>query len=406
MTTDDYPRTLDDILGPRSADDFFRETWHRNFEIIPGAEDKFGTLFGWDDLNHLLKHGRLGTPFIRVVRNGGTVGENQYSFEKTHGYRQRAEYRVVEPHKLSALLRSGATLIVNQVNAVCPRVHELSRNMERALGAGVNMNLYAGWRTDKGFSKHWDEHDFFILQVAGRKRWEVYPDTRPHPLNGDPAVQLVPTKALWTGVLSQGDVLYVPRGWWHVAYPLDEPSMHLTTGVQTCSGDSVMTWLRGRLMASAHFRDDVPLVGGADAVGEYLRKLGGEIAEHLGGGGAGEFGDWWNAKAGRTLDADLPGSAASGELPAAPAQLQLSVARRLRINELPHVGMLQVRVLNNKLRFPQGVRNMLEALADGRRGTADELAALCSDAVPEAQRRQILRDLYRKGIVSAAPAGV
>ena len=403
MTTDRYPSTLDDILAPRSADDFFRETWHRKFELIPGPEDKFGTLFGWDDVNHLLKHGRTAKPFIRLAHNGATVPENAYTTELTQGVRDRVPYRIVVPHKLAGLLRTGATLIINQVSAVSPRVHELARNLERTLGAAVNMNLYAGWRTDNGFGKHWDEHDFFILQVAGRKRWEVYPDTRPHPLSGDTAAQLAPTRPLWTGMLTRGDVLYVPRGWWHIAYPLDEPSLHLTTGIKTCSGDTVLTWLRTRLMASRHFRDDVPLVAGADAVREYLRKLRDEIAEQLGAGAAHEFGDWWDAKAMRTMDIDLPGSAASGEPPPAPAKLQLSVARRLRIDDLPHIDMIQIRVLESTLRFPRGVRNMLEALVDGRRATADELAALCNDTVPEAQRRQILRDLYRKGVVCAAP---
>ena len=403
MTTDRYPRTLDDILAPRSADDFFRETWHRNFELIPGPEDKFGTLFGWDDVNHLLKHGRTARPFIRLAHNGGTVPETAYTAEMTLGTRDRIPYRVVVPHKLAGLLRTGATLIINQINTVRPRAHELARNLERTLGAGVNMNLYAGWRTDNGFGKHWDEHDFFILQVAGRKRWEVYPDTRPHPLSGDTAAQLAPTKPLWTGMLTQGDVLYVPRGWWHIAYPLDEPSMHLTTGIKTCSGDTVLTWLRTRMMASRHFRDDVPLVEGADAMRQYLRTLRDEITEQLGDGAADEFGDWWDAKAMRAMDIDLPGSAASGEPAAAPAKLQLSVARRLRINDLPHIDMIEIRVLESTLRLPGGVRSMLEALIDGRRATADELAALCSAEVPETQRRQILRDLYRKGVVCAAP---
>ena len=403
MPADRFPSTLDDILAPRSADDFFRETWRRNFELIPGPEDKFGTLFGWDDVNHLLKHGRIAKPFIRLAHNGGTVPENAYTAEMAQGSRVRVPYRIVVPHKLAGLLRTGATLIINQVNAVSPRAHELARNLERTLGAGVNMNLYAGWRTDNGFRKHWDDHDFFILQVAGRKRWEVYPDTRPHPLTGDTAARLVPTKPLWTGMLTQGDVLYVPRGWWHIAYPLDEPSMHLTTGWRTCSGDSVLAWLRTRMMDSRHFRRDVPLVEGADAVRRYLRTLRDEIAEQLGDGAADEFGAWWDAQAVRAMDIDLPGSAASGEPPAAPAKLQLSVARRLRINDLAHIDMIEIRVLESTLRLPRGVRSMLEALIDGRRATADELAALCSAEVPETQRRQILRDLYRKGVVCAAP---
>ena len=56
--------------------------------------------------------------------------------------------------------------------------------------------------------------------------------TRKYPLAVDvePTVEK-PDTPLWEGMLEDGDLLYIPRGWWHVATPLDEPTLHLTVGV-------------------------------------------------------------------------------------------------------------------------------------------------------------------------------
>ena len=48
-------------------------------------------------------------------------------------------------------------------------------------------------------------------------------------------------------LLEAGDLLYIPRGWWHVAMPLDEPTLHLTVGVNNLTGADFLRWFADRL---------------------------------------------------------------------------------------------------------------------------------------------------------------
>ena len=395
--------TLDELVGGH-REAFFRDTWHRTFQRFEGPADRFDGFFGWEDLNHILAHAPLDGIYIRVTRNGRDLPRSAYLESRSMSTRSSADgaFRLVAPHRLAGCLRDGATLVVNRVSQLHPRVERFTRRLERELGSPVNANLYAGWRTDHGFAKHWDGHDFFILQVAGRKRWVVYPDTRPHPIEGDTALERVPTRPLWEGMLAQGDVLYVPRGFWHVAYPVDEPSMHLTVGIGKCTGDTVLSWLRSRLMASRHFRSDVPLLEGSEAVAAYLRTLLDEIGREAACPDG--FLSWWDGRADRTGQVGLPAVPTVSGAPGPPVRLELSVARRLRVREVAGVDRIEFRALGHTHRLPSAAGPLVEALGAGFQGTVDELAALCGDPLAAAERRRLLDDLFRRGILAVVPA--
>ena len=130
------------------------------------------------------------------------------------------------------------------MSCTLPITH-LAESLERVFRVRIQVNAYAGWRTSHGFDLHWDDHDVFILQIAGRKKWKVYGMTRKYPLARDvePATDK-PDTPLWEGMLEDGDLLYIPRGWWHVATPLDEPTLHLTVGVNNPNGADLLVLVR------------------------------------------------------------------------------------------------------------------------------------------------------------------
>ena len=83
-----------------------------------------------------------------------------------------------------------------------------------------------------GRPKHFDERQVFVVQLAGAKRWWLaentavskprhgyHPPASPHPellAAGQPHVDLTwPPGPTTETLLSPGDVLYCPRGWWH-----------------------------------------------------------------------------------------------------------------------------------------------------------------------------------------------
>ncbi len=164
---------------------------------------------------------------------------------------------------------------INKVDELFPEVQALAESVEELFRIQVGANLYAGWRTDNGFDLHWDRHDTMILQISGRKRWMVYEPTVEHPMD-DRLVSQPPkptAPSVWEGLLEEGDFLYMPRGWWHVAFPLDEPTLHVTLGVRQRTGASMLKWVAAELNKHVEFRRDLPLLESAEAQAAYAQRL-------------------------------------------------------------------------------------------------------------------------------------
>ena len=56
-----------------------------------------------------------------------------------------------------------------------------------------------------------------------------------------------PAGASLDQVLEPGDLLYIPRGCYHVAVPMNEAALHLTVGVKNPRGLDLLLWIVNRL---------------------------------------------------------------------------------------------------------------------------------------------------------------
>jgi mannose-6-phosphate isomerase-like protein (cupin superfamily) len=154
-----------------------------------------------------------------------------------------------------------------------PLLDRFASALARDMNTTVNINCYASWPAKQGFDTHYDRHDVFVVQVAGRKVWKVFEPTRRWPLESERGPTSTPeglTPSLEC-TLTPGDVLYVPRGHWHYALA-ETPSIHLTVGPTARTGIDFLAWLAERLTSTDElFRKDVPLPG--------ARALGGSRPE-------------------------------------------------------------------------------------------------------------------------------
>jgi hypothetical protein len=122
-----------------------------------------------------------------------------------------------------------------------------------------------------------DPQDTMILQVSGHKYWRVYRPTRSHPFYpsiDDFEMVTQPTEApVWDGNLEDGDMLYIPRGWWHVAAPLDEPSLHLTVTIVPPNGVDLLQWFTRQLTRQTEVRMNVPNLASVADRKQYVSRL-------------------------------------------------------------------------------------------------------------------------------------
>ena len=137
----------------------------------------------------------------------------------------------------------------------------------------------------------WDDHDVYVIQAVGEKRWHLFGETRNLPTTLDNRPNLdKPDEPVWSGKLSAGDVLYVPRGWWHDAR-VDEVddgkgSIHLTLSTRPVTGTWVLRWLENKLLDHEVFRKNTPLAADEASRRDYFQRLveaiRGQLSDDLG----------------------------------------------------------------------------------------------------------------------------
>ena len=204
-------------------------------------------------LNGLLSAHRLGLPRLRLSLDGRQLPASAYlQVQRDH---QGTPFSRVSTAGMSAALSNGATLVLDAVDEMHPPVGDGARSLAHIFGDHVGVNAYAGWSDRAGFGTHWDDHDVFVVQVAGEKAWTILGDG---PQDRFDANASAPVQSHWSGLLRDGSVLYIPRGWWHEARMTGEPSLHLTFSVSNPTGAEYLAWLQARLARALPIAADLP----------------------------------------------------------------------------------------------------------------------------------------------------
>ncbi len=274
---------LDTLLDPVTSEEFFGKHIFTEPLFVKGSVDKFANLFTWESLNRILSYSRHDPMRVHVNKVGAAADELQF----THHVRNvRGEdiLRIDVP-ALYRLLREGATLVVDAVNEVDPVIATLSEELASLFATSrATTVLFASFGHTPGFAVHWDSRDVYALQVEGQKHWSVYEPSRVAPLGrGDAFVpgSGEPGPLWWEGTMQRGDLLYIPRGWWHVVTSTDAPSLHLNLGFAPLTGVDFLTWLSEEFQAEGFMRKDMPRFASPEALEEYRRALVSKIAARL-----------------------------------------------------------------------------------------------------------------------------
>lgn len=260
-----------EIIAPLGDAEFFEKYWNRKSLHLSGADSRFHSLLSWSEVGRILEQHRLTAPRLRLELDGKSEAELECI--RFRPARRGGDIPYVDVKRLYTHLREGATLVLDSVDEFAPNVKSLCETLEAKLQTHVETNAYLAWGRSPGFGVHWDDHDLFVLQIAGRKRWQMFEPTRPFPLYRDvnPNVE-APTQPIWERNIEPGDFIYIPRGHWHGATGLNEPTLHITIGVNVPSGIDLITWIADQLRANETLRSDLPYFASRGSQIEYLKS--------------------------------------------------------------------------------------------------------------------------------------
>ncbi len=150
---------------------------------VPGHLGKFWHLLPYPDLYELLRH---------------------------HIHPVIKEENLVFPDPETAL-EAGATVYFKNISRKLPNIGELLEGVKKVTQAEqAQAAIVLSRGSERGYDMHQDPFNLVILQCSGKKLWHVHYEN-----------------FVWNDIISDGDMLLVPKNWWHVVHTV-EPSTHIT----------------------------------------------------------------------------------------------------------------------------------------------------------------------------------
>jgi bifunctional lysine-specific demethylase and histidyl-hydroxylase NO66 len=218
-------------------DRFAAEYWGQEPLLSPAADLRggFSELFDANAIDELVSQRGLRTPFLRVAKNGTTLGDKAFTAPGGVGAGIADQ---VSDGMLVRLFADGSTIVLQALHRVWPPILEFCQRLAAELGHPVQANAYVTPPQNQGFSAHYDVHDVFVLQIEGQKRWRIHRPVLASPLRDQPwsdrradVEKRAEETPLMETLLKPGDCLYLPRGYMHAATALGGVSTHLTLGI-------------------------------------------------------------------------------------------------------------------------------------------------------------------------------
>ncbi len=250
--------TLQRLLGGMAEKTFFDTHWGKRQLRIPRGDPGFyRNLFTLRDIDTLLFTGRFRPGEYRIAESGEGIDLQWRNAEDPDATPPISEFY--------KQFNAGKSLVLHGLHLRWPAMDIVTRLLERALSCAVTTNVYLTPAGAQAYPLHYDTHDFFALQLHGKKQWRLYeakqrikPIRELVPLAQD-AFQ--PGSLIETLELEAGDLLYVPRGHPHDAVSNDGTSLHLTIGLHGMTWYELMSRSFAKLAAtSAPLRTFVPLL--------------------------------------------------------------------------------------------------------------------------------------------------
>lgn len=219
---------------------------------------------------------------LRCLVNGADAHPQDYftMFEPRGGQ----PMQMADMQRIGQLIKSGCTLVLNETNTYDATMEVACRALQWWTSELAQVNVYLTTGQAAGFQLHWDDHDVIIVQLAGEKSWEVRGLSRRAPMYRDATPNLDPPEEIvWTGTLQAGDVMHIPRGYWHQATREDRGdgfSLHATFGFTKRTGVHWLSWLADQARSEELFRHDLTRANsGEEAIHE--QRILAERAQHL-----------------------------------------------------------------------------------------------------------------------------
>ncbi|MCA1324529.1 JmjC domain-containing protein [Herbaspirillum sp. alder98] len=232
----------------------------------------------WREINGIIDRCDVSSDDFKLLLDG-VCPKDQYveSYLDVGTHR----HRLIKPVVYDLLLK-GATVIANKI-ANEEKIRQFSNCVASYTGRRTVSSIYATFGTKESFRAHWDTRDVFAVQLIGKKQWTLFKPTFDSPLHihqsrDFEATHPCPTEPFLETTLEPGDVLYIPRGWWHQPKPLGGGTCHLAIGTFPPYAIDYLNWALNQMSAFPQTRKSL---NGWETDKKNIEAIGLYIAEFI-----------------------------------------------------------------------------------------------------------------------------
>lgn len=198
----------------------------------------------WSDINEIINRCDASSNDFRVSFSDGNVPKERYI--QTY-YNIGVLHKKIIKSKFYDFLKKGATIVANNIFDE-PKFNDFAKEIAQYTGRQTITSAYIAFGNKDSYRAHWDSRDVFAVQLMGRKRWIIYKPSLELPLYMQQSKDFeqdypCPEEIFMDVTLEEGDILYIPRGWWHNPSPLGEPTVHLAIGTFPAFAIDFITWI-------------------------------------------------------------------------------------------------------------------------------------------------------------------
>ena len=393
--------SLEALLAPMSVEEFLSEYRGRKPLHLPGAADKFADVMSWESLSELVNQTSIwSSKSLQLVMDGDRVPPADFCAPATG--RDGGKILMPETDRVRQWLQRGASLLLNDIDQLTPGLKSAAAALESGLGGKVQCNLYCSWKAHPGFGSHYDTHEVFAVHVAGEKTWRMYecptPDVIRHArflIDDDVFHEKNKGKLTEEVTLKPGDLLYIPRGWYHDALATSEATIHVAMGLTCPIGLDLIGMLFERAVMEPEFRAVAPqALAGADAtdLAGHLAALGERLAEFTKEPAVVEqFADFVDGYRYPRGNVQLPDDALDRRFQRASEDIRL----------VQHKGAWHITDGRQGAPIPTGMREPIAWILERPQFAQGEFAD-AFDAIPESARNKLLSDMQKMAVIVPA----
>ncbi len=241
------------LIDPIPKEIFFAE-YHEKRHLCCHRDEpgRYSNLLSIERIDELIADSELPPNAIQMARSEPAIKRRDFSYQNGN----------IDRGAVVRHYQQGATVILPQMHLADAMLFDFCNCMEKQFSTGVQTNIYLTPPGHQGFNTHYDDHDVFVIQIKGKKRWRIFNNPIENPYKGERfnSSTFDASDVKEEFILKAGDCVYVPRGLAHDAQSIgEEPSLHITIGtlVKTWA-DLMLESMSSVALRHSSFRKSLP----------------------------------------------------------------------------------------------------------------------------------------------------